>query len=71
MTMDCSHYLCHSLQAITEHRLAKESKVHLSRQKGFVQVPIAETKELYGIKFNETSDAEIFYGNVITGMGRL
>lgn len=51
--------------------MAKESKVHLSRQKGFVQVPIAETKELYGIKFNETSDAEIFYGNVITGMGRL
>lgn len=51
--------------------MAKESKVHLSRQKGFVQVPIAETKELYGIKFNEASDAEIFYGNVITGMGRL
>ena len=50
-----------------EKEILQENKLHFSN--GFVQVPIGETKELYGIKFEKQQDGEIFYGKVIREMG--
>ena len=51
-----------------EYHLSQESKMHFSN--GFVQVPIRETKELFGIKFSNPLDGETFYGRVTEAMGQ-
>ena len=56
----------------SEHPLAKESKLHLSEDgKGFVQVPISSTKELFGINFQDINEAQTFYGKVVGAMSKL
>jgi hypothetical protein len=52
-----------------EFPLSRDAKLHLST--GFVQVPVVESRELYGIKFSgsDNDDAQNFYRKVIIKMG--
>ncbi len=63
-----TYHILSSLQRI-EHHLPQDTKLHLSKENGFVQVPIADTKELYGIKFTNSMDGETFYGKVVKELG--
>ena len=38
---------------------------------GFIQIPLLDVKELYGIKFNVPADGETFYAKIVTHMGKL
>ena len=54
-----------------ELKLSKENRIHFAR--GFIQVPVADSKELYGIKFKETNlvEGEEFYTKLIKAIGEL
>jgi len=64
--MDVLPILCPPLQTM-RLPLSQEQKLHLSN--GFVQIPLADNRELYGIKFNDNEAAEEFYGKVRDHMG--
>ena len=54
-----------------ELKLSKENRIHFAR--GFIQLPISDSKELYGIKFKETNlvEGEEFYTKLIKAIGGL
>ena len=60
----------HHLQK-RELKLSKENRIHFSG--GFIQVPVADSKELYGIKFKEANhvEGEEFYTKLIKAVGEL
>ena len=38
---------------------------------GFIQLPIAHSKELYGIKFNNSVEGDEFYTKMVKAIGEL
>jgi hypothetical protein len=60
----------HHLQK-RELKLSQENRIHFAR--GFIQVPVADSKELYGIKFKEANlvEGEEFYTKLIKAIGEL
>jgi len=51
-----------------EKPLAKDNDVHNSGD-GFLQVPLTDRRELYGIKFKNPDDGESFYAKIVNEMG--
>ena len=37
---------------------------------GFIQVPVADSKELYGIKFKDVIQGEEFYMRMVKALGK-
>jgi pilus assembly protein TadC len=62
----------HHLQK-RELKLSKENRVHFCQGLGFIQVPVADSEELYGIKFKEANlvEGEEFYTKLIKAIGEL
>ena len=54
---------------IREHKLSSENRVHFSE--GFIQVPVADSKELYGIKFKDIVQGEEFYMRMVQALGKI
>ena len=52
-----------------ELKLSKENRIHFAE--GFIQVPVAGSKELYGIKFENVVQGEEFYSRMIHALGKL
>ena len=52
-----------------EHKLSSENRVHFSE--GFIQVPVADSKELYGIKFKDVVQGEEFYMRMVQALGKI
>ena len=52
-----------------EHKLSGENRVHFSE--GFIQVPLADSKELYGIKFKDVIQGEEFYMRMVQSLGKI
>ena len=51
-----------------EHKLSGENRVHFAE--GFIQVPVADSKELYGIKFKNVVQGEEFYMKMVNALGK-
>ena len=54
---------------VREHKISSENRVHFSE--GFIQVPVADSKELYGIKFKDVVLGEEFYMRLVRALGKL
>ena len=52
-----------------ERALARNNDVHNSGG-GFLQVPLTDLKELYGIKFKHPDESEAFYRKILNQMGK-
>ena len=52
-----------------EKALARDNDVHNSGG-GFLQVPLTNLKELYGIKFKHPHESEAFYRKILNEMGK-
>ena len=59
---------CPALQKF-ERALARDNDVHNSGD-GFLQVPLTNLKELYGIKFKHSHESEAFYRKILNEMGK-
>lgn len=60
-------YTC--IKQTREHKLSSENRVHFSE--GFIQVPVADSKELYGIKFKDVIQGEEFYMRMVQALGKI
>ena len=52
-----------------EKALARDNDVHNSGG-GFLQVPLTNLKELYGIKFKHPHESEAFYRKILNELGK-
>lgn len=50
-----------------EYDISRENKLHYSAE-GFIQIPLVDAKELFGIKFRVPAEGEEFYAKIVDSM---
>ncbi len=64
------HTHAHAYVQRIDYALSRESRLHSSPDgSGFLQIPLADAKELYAIKFRDTVDGDAFYAKIVNEMG--
>ncbi len=63
--------LTYSHKQRTDYALSRESRLHSSPDgSGFLQIPLADAKELYAIKFRDAGDGDHFYARIVNEMSK-